>query len=108
MKAGTLDTRVLIQAPPTGKDSFGQATAAWSDLDTVWAEVRALGGREGVVAQAVVAVTSYRVRIRRRQDVTAAHRLVFGGMTHEISSVVPDPNDRAATVIVCAELGKGG
>jgi SPP1 family predicted phage head-tail adaptor len=99
---------VLIQSPPTGQDSFGQASAAWTDLDTVWAEVRAQGGRESVVSQAVVGVASYRVRIRRRDDVTPAHRLVIGGLPHAISSATPDPNDKTATVILCSQGGAKG
>lgn len=77
MDPGLLDQRVTIQVKQSTPDGGGGYTETWSDVATVWAYVRPMSGAERTQAQQVEAPAMYRVTIRRRSDLTAAHRLVW-------------------------------
>ena len=79
MDPGRLDQRVTIQVKQSVADGGGGFTETWSDVATVWAQVLPMSGRERSQAQQVEAASVYRVTIRRRGDLTAAHRLVWKG-----------------------------
>ncbi len=46
MRAGKMKRRVTFQKSESHRDQMGQVIYVWSDLATVWAEIRAISGRE--------------------------------------------------------------
>lgn len=63
--AGKLRHRISIEAPNAGRDDFGQITeAAWATLATVWADIRPIGGREKLRAEAIGATLTHTVAVR--------------------------------------------
>jgi head-tail adaptor len=82
-----LDTPVEIQSPPAANSSGNQdayggtAPASWPVVATPYASVEAIGGTELAIASRTTAQAIYRVRMRRRTDLTVKHRLrVIGGV----------------------------
>jgi len=49
MKIGKLDKRITLQSRSATLDDYGQELNSWSDIATVWANVKPLGGRENCV-----------------------------------------------------------
>lgn len=101
MKASTLNALVTIQAPQAGQDAVGQPLAGWSDLVKVWANVRHGNGMEAVRAGAPVSVVKASIRIRRRDDVTNAMRVLVGSTVYEVEAVIQDEVKREYTDLVC-------
>lgn len=95
MEIGKLNRRVTIQRPATGEYPDGQPVIGWTDVATVWANVRYLNGIETVKADAVASVSKASIRIRRRTDVAASMRaldslkvMVITGITKASPAVV--------------------
>lgn len=89
MKAGDLDQRVTLQSRSVVTDAYGQDTISWVDIATVWAQCHALRGREFFAAAQVQQEQSVKVRIRYRADVDQKCRLVWKGVNHDITGVIP-------------------
>lgn len=101
MKAGPLNSRVTIQQPGTVQDDIGQPVPGWVELATVWANIRNLRGAEAIRSDKEVSTVQTSIRIRRRTDVTAAMRVVYGPSTYEIKAVLPDEGERDKVDLVC-------
>jgi SPP1 family predicted phage head-tail adaptor len=71
--------------------SRGQATVAFTDLETRWAEFSFLSGRELENARKVYAETTASVRIRKpyQYELTTKHQLKFRGDTFGIGAIIP-------------------
>jgi SPP1 family predicted phage head-tail adaptor len=101
-----LRDRVSIEAPTLTDNGQGGQDETWAAIGTMAAEVYGLSGSEAMKAGIERAVQQWRVTIRRRDDVTAKHRLqwLLGGTTKqmEITAVMPDPKaPREATLLLC-------
>ena len=44
MQAGRLNRRCVIQTPSTATDALGQPVPGWTDVATVWADIRMKSG----------------------------------------------------------------
>jgi SPP1 family predicted phage head-tail adaptor len=75
--ASRLKERVTLEQRVTTADEFGGQQLSWEPIAVVFAEVEALTGqsRERNVGDQSRPLAGYRVRIRQRNDVTAAMRL---------------------------------
>jgi SPP1 family predicted phage head-tail adaptor len=84
--------RVLIQAPATGQDAYGEPLQGWTDVVTdapdhkVWAAVADLSGREFLAAAATQNAVQTKITIYARAGITAAMRVVHGADTYNILS----------------------
>ncbi len=97
--AGRLNERVTIEKATLGTaDTRGEQLETWSDVATVWAEVRTLGGIETWKQRTVSASATHQVTIRWRSGVTSANRFKWDSSTLAIESVVADPS---GTQLVC-------
>lgn len=68
MDIGRLDKRITIQRRSATKDDYGQQLDAWSEVATVWAnvkpKVKPSGGREELRAMAIEPELTYTVVVR--------------------------------------------
>ena len=101
MRAGTLNVRVTVQQQSSAQDALGQPLQAWSDVATLWANVRHSSGVESIKADAVTTVVRASIRIRHRTDITAGMRVVAGTYTYNIVTVLPDIGGKEYTDLVC-------
>jgi len=101
MRAGTLNSRVTIKHLVSGQGPDGQPTDVWTDLATVWANIRNKTGSEAIRADKEVSVVQTSIRIRKRTDVTAPMRVHHGAMVYEIKAVLPDEVEREKIDLVC-------
>lgn len=87
--ASDLRERVTIQQQTASDDGYGGKTANWTDLATLFAQVEPIFGTamERQVAEQRNASAGYRVRIRYRNDITAAMRILWKTHTLAIHSL---------------------
>ena len=108
MQAGKLRHRVTIQhyveGSPQQKPS-GAPDGSWTALDTVWARVRPLSGREMFLAQQAASRVDVEITIRHRADVTDAMRVVKGSMVYSIESVM-NPEERGELLVLRCSTGQ--
>ncbi len=91
--ATTLDKRVTLQAPPSGRDDTGAALPGWTNVITdgdgkLWAGIADLTGREFIAAGAEQAAVQTKITIRYRTGVTAAMRVLHGADVYRIEAVL--------------------
>lgn len=101
MDIGTLNRRIVIEAPPSGQDALGQPTLTWTTVDTVWASIINLSGIETIKSGAPTSVVKTSVRVRWRTDLTSAMRATCEGVTYRFMAVMPDMVRREYTDITC-------
>ena len=104
VRAGILRHRITIQMPESGTDDWGQPVEGWSDVDTIWGEVRDLQGREFIESrQAPGGELTTQIRIRYRSDVTRQMRVVTSNRTLLIEAIL-DPSGRGEQLhLMCRE-----
>ena len=104
LSAGRLRNRITIQAPTHTPDGIGGQLTTWDDLTTVWAEVLPANGGESFRLGIERKSQFYRVTIRYRSDITAAHRLVWNDVAMNIRTCA-DPDGRREALLISAETG---
>ena len=101
MQAGRLNRRCVIQQPGTTEDEIGQPIPGWTDVATVWADIRHKSGLEAIKAGAPVSTVQASIRIRYRSDVTAGMRVVHNLVAYNIVAVMPDASGREFVDLAC-------
>lgn len=85
--AGALDRRITLQERTDTRDAAGEPIPAWTTLDTVWAALIPLTGREQFEAQQVNAQRPAKFQIRYRDDVTETMRISWDGEVWDINGI---------------------
>ncbi len=101
MQAGRLNRRCTLQAPGTTQDELGQPIPGWTDVATVWADIRMKSGLESIKAGAPVSVVQASIRLRYRAGITAGMRVVHHLQAYNIVAVLPDVGGREYVDLVC-------
>lgn len=81
-----LNHRVTLQRRSATPGALGQASATWVSVDTVWAFVEPLRGRDWFSAGQRQSSADVRITLRYRDDVTADMRVVWNGTPHDLSA----------------------
>lgn len=88
-----LNKKITIQQRSGGEDAAGQPVDVWTDVATVWASVDAISGREYFASQANQAEVQTRIRIRLRNGILPAMRVVYGSTIYDINAVLPQSRE---------------
>lgn len=91
MEAGTLNKRVVIQAPTRVADGMGNFTETWGEIATVWMALWPLSATETVNSMQTGMTISHRGRMRYRSVMRPFWRLKFGEKFYNIVSII-NPN----------------
>lgn len=105
MRAGKLRNRLTLQQPVRTPDGQGGFTLTWTDVATVWADIRQLAGREYLLAQQLGTALSHEVSIRYRADVIASWRGKDTDNTVlDIHSVSNPDGLKRETLLLCEQV----
>lgn len=104
---GELRHRVLLQRRSEVADAGGGISSGWTDIAELWAEILPLAGSERVLAMRVQPVQNFLIRLRYREDITPADRLLSGLRVLNIRSV-KNVNERNQWLECRCEEGVGG
>lgn len=94
----TIRALQLVQDPVTGEMVEG-----WADLATVWASIDGVSGREFMAASAEQALTTHRITMHYRDDLTADMRLYSAPTEYQVKAILPN-NDRSLVTVMCEIL----
>ena len=94
MQAGRLNRRCQLQSPSQSVDELGQPIPGWTDVATVWADIRMKSGLEAIKAGAPVSVVQASIRVRYRAGINAGMRIVHNLTAYNITAVMPDVGGR--------------
>jgi SPP1 family predicted phage head-tail adaptor len=108
MRAGQLRHPVKLQAPLDTQDASGQPTIGWTDVASLWADIRFAKGLEAVKADAPVSVAHCSIRIRFRAGVTAGMRIAEGSTYYDIRAILPDATGRRFLDLACEQGANNG
>jgi SPP1 family predicted phage head-tail adaptor len=109
VKAGDLRHLILVQSRDAGADAAGQPLQTWTDMASVWADIRGANGLNTIKASlGGVEINAYSFRIRYRTDLDAAKRVVYGGQNFDVKQVRHDFAKREWTDLVCEVGGNDG
>ncbi|HET7592919.1 MAG TPA: phage head closure protein [Rhodanobacteraceae bacterium] len=107
---GSLNRQITIQAKQSGVDAAGQPIDTWTNVATVWANIKGETGmasirktlpRDGVA----MSLDAYSFRIRFLAGIVAGMRVLYDGATFDILQVRMDYAGRVWTDLVC-EAGR--
>lgn len=104
MRAGLLRHRVTIKRKSVTRDAYGAEVITWTDVATVWADIRPLSGREYLDSKQTQAEISHRISMRNRTDVSPAMRVIFGSRTFEIEDLTRPFERKIELRLMCREL----
>lgn len=96
-----LNQQVRIQQRTSAVGDDGTPGTTWADVCTVWADIRHASGLEQVRADAPMSTVRASIRIRQRQGITAAMRVLYGATAYSIVAVLPDLQDRLMMDLAC-------
>lgn len=94
--------RLVMEAPSETADGAGGVARSFVAVATLWAAVEPVAARPDVTADRSGQKVTHRIAIRRRDDITAAHRFVEGTRMFEIRAIV-DPGEAGRYLEIEAE-----
>ncbi len=103
--AGKLSDRITFQQKGVTKNAIGEEVVTWSDVATVWAEVIPLRGREFYAANQTQQVVDVRFRIRTRSGLNNDMRVLWKGVPHDITALIPGTGAWADSLEIMAMNG---
>ena len=105
MQAGKLDKQVVLSQLVTGSpavDEFGQPNQSWEPVDTVWASLEPLSGREFWAQQQVQSEITVRLRIRYRDDVLPGMKATYSGKSYMIQYIIDQGEAHRELQLMCS------
>ena len=101
MRAGNLSQRVVIQQLAAGTDTLGQPVQTWSDVATVWGDIKFNSGMQTVRSEADISIVKASIRIRYKTGLTAGMRATNNGYVFHIKAILMDLSNKDYTDLVC-------
>lgn len=99
MRAGRLRHRVELQDYTwVQNQNTGAITYLWVMVDTIWASIEPLQGREFIAAQAIQSETTVRIRMRYRAGMKTSMRIVHDMVLYNIVSII-DPQYNCSDLV---------
>lgn len=107
MKIADMRSRVTIQSgaiATSGTPKYARATT-WTDVDTVWANIKPAPGLLHTRTDDVAPETTHIITIRHRTDINRAHRVLYGSREFRIHRLINYFEGKAKFLILhCEEV----
>lgn len=113
MDIGRLDKRITIQRRSNTLDAYGQQVNQWTDIATVWANVKPIGGREKLRSMVVESLLSHTVMVRYSEalmppTLADGWRIVYGARIFNVTAAMDVDEARRWIVFDCTEGSEVG
>lgn len=105
---GTLTERVQLRRRESLGDGGGGHERIFVPLNSVWARVRSLTGRQGTNADGRAVAISHSVVLRFRSDIAPGDRIVYRGRNLDVVSTADLNGRRAYLSCACSETSFTG
>ena len=108
MDIGKLDKRITLQSRSATIDDYGQQINSWTDVATVWANIKPVSGREKMKAMQVDSILSHTVAVRYNATfmpprTVDAWRIVYNGRYFNIIAAMDLDEARKYIIFDCTE-----
>jgi SPP1 family predicted phage head-tail adaptor len=103
MQAGKLRHRIVIQEKSVTRDEYNAEVITWTEVDTVWASVEPLSGREFLEGRLVEATVSHRITIRYLSGITPEMRVLWGSRVFDVEAILNIEERDKMMVLMCQE-----
>ena len=103
MRAGRLRDAIVIERPPTEKDSAGEQSGDWVAVASIWGNVQQMKGDEILTSQQVFGKVTTRVDIRFFDGLDTSHRINFEGRILSIVAVIDPDGFKRELNLFCLE-----
>ena len=104
MIIGKADRRITIERATYTVNTYGERTATWATLTTVWAELMKVGGTaESIVAHQDIAVQTLRFKVRSSttsRGIKADDRVLYNSKTYDVIGI-EEVGRNAELVVIC-------
>ncbi|MDD2839741.1 MAG: phage head closure protein [Rickettsiales bacterium] len=97
-----LNKRIKIQSKVKMADGFGGYSEIWSDLKTLWAEIKPISNAENFEANQIGEKTSFIITIRYFDLLTTQQRIKYGERIFNIVGVI-NPLENNQIIEIAAE-----
>jgi SPP1 family predicted phage head-tail adaptor len=87
MNIGKLDRYILIETPPTAKNSGGEVSGTWTTFARVWAQVNPKGAMEKMVSAQMIAENTVIFRIRYISGLKENMRIYHNSQYYYINEI---------------------
>ena len=110
MRISRLQQRITVQRRSSTLDAYGQEINSWTDIGTVWAEVKPMSGAEKMRANAMVVESQLTHRVTVRYSAlflpsieADAWRILFGTRVFNITSSMNVDEEDKLIIFDCTE-----
>ncbi|AVF25093.1 putative phage head-tail adaptor [Paenibacillus larvae subsp. larvae] len=100
---GKLNKRITIKKHEPTPDGAGGYDDGFSDVVTVWANIRPLRGREYWQSQQTQAEVTHSIMIRYRKDIDRSHVVSYGGRLFDIQHIINVDEANRTLILHCVE-----
>ncbi len=97
---------IVVQQLTGGVDTAGQPVNTWTDLATIWADIRYNNGTQAIKANEEASITQASMRVRARTDITTDMRILANGKLFDIKAILPVKNTRQYMDLVVVQNGR--
>ena len=104
VNAGSLNRRVAIDRNYATQDSSGDPVAVWQELQTVWAKIEPLTGREGDLDNNILAEADTRIRLRYSPltaSLSPVDRMRYGNRIYNVVNLADVDTAHVEVVALC-------
>ena len=108
MNSGDLRHRIIIQEKISSRDTYGMEKITWSHVSEVWASAEPLRGQEYLEARRLQADIDVRFRMRYRDGIKPAMRVLHDGRIFDIQGVIHVKEAGRELQLMCKEHLKEG
>jgi len=104
MDTGRLRHPLKVESFQSAQDpDTGEMVQEWVEIASVWAAIEGVSGQEFFASGAEQSITTHKITIQYRDDITADMRLSSGNVQYEITAPLPN-NKRTELVLMCKVL----
>ena len=104
VRIGALRHRVTLQKNTRTSSATGAKADNWTDVATLWAEVKPHAARELSAADSRYQQTTHQVTIRYREGITHKMRLMFEGRVLQVEYVLNSLEQNRWLHLLCQEI----
>ena len=101
--SGILRERIAIERQAAGRDALGSAEAQFYPIGEFWAAADAINSGRGEAGESRSALPRWRFVLRETQAIKPGDRLLWGGRTMVVSSVVLEHRLIPKTILLAEE-----
>ena len=103
MNSGKLRHRIKIEQAETHIDDYGENKQQWTELYSLWADVRNESGAERTTASKLQAEITHSIKVRYYPNITPDMRINWSSRIMQIIAVLPDKTNAKFLIIKARE-----